>query len=127
VNQPPAPPSITGPRVGALGQSYNFTFLTTDPEENVVFYSIDWGEGNTSGWIGPYQSGEHIIVGHSWSTRGIFIVKAKAKDSNGVVSAWGTLRVIMPLSYTMQIGWSWAHFLQRYPHSFPILKHILNY
>lgn len=126
-NQPPMTPTISGPTSGNAGQSYEYTFLTTDPDGASIFYYIDWGDSTNSGWIGPYQSGEHVNVSHTWTTRGTYTIKAKAKDMQNAESGWGTLNIKMPKSHT-QMTLSFMHFFEkffeRFPHAFPILQYL---
>jgi len=55
-NQPPNAPMITGPAEGVVGEEYEYTCVSTDPEDDDVYYYIDWGDGNVEDWIGPYAS-----------------------------------------------------------------------
>lgn len=98
VNNPPLIPEIDGPNTGKSGVEYNFTFSTTDPETDDVFYYIMWGDGYVEPWIGPFDSGEIINISHSWKTKGTYIIKAKAKDVNDKESDWATLEVKIPKS-----------------------------
>ena len=57
---------------------------------------FDWGDGNSTGWIGPYSSGEKIKAYHIWKENGTFEIKVKAKDINGSKSQWSdSLRLIV--------------------------------
>ena len=38
-------------------------------------------------------------ITHQWDTKGIYTIKAKAKDIYDMESDWGTLNVIMPTEY----------------------------
>jgi hypothetical protein len=114
MNHPPSAPIIKGPSSTPIIKSqlgskplprplpkpgtYNFTFKATDPDGDDLYYYIDWGDGTTSGWIGPYPSGEEITRSHTWSFKGTYLVRAKAKDIYGAEGPWGTLSVIMPLN-----------------------------
>lgn len=82
----PARPS--GPTTGLKNKAYKYTTSTTDPEANQVYYFWDWGDGKTTGWLGPYTSGASITTSHKWSSRGTFLVKVKARDSLGAESGW---------------------------------------
>ena len=94
----PNTPTIDGPTEGKAGVEYNYTFSTTHPEGDDVFYFVDWGDETNTGWIGPYASGEEVVLGHIWDEKGEYIVKVKAKDTDGVESNWGTLQINMPVS-----------------------------
>jgi len=96
-NTAPAKPTITGPAKGKVGVKYDYTVKATDAENQQVDYFIDWGDGNTTGWLGPYDSSEQITVNHTWQTKATFTVKAKAKDILDAESQWATLDVKMPI------------------------------
>jgi len=87
-NDPPAAPTIDGPTSGAVSVSYEFTFVSTDPDGDDVYYYIDWDDGNVEDWIGPYTSGAVVTVSHSWSSEDTYSILAKAKDEHGAESDW---------------------------------------
>jgi hypothetical protein len=81
-NRPPDPPDgAVGPNEGVTNIEYTFTAETTDPEEDQIYYKFDWGDGEDSGWVGPYHSGQKGNATHSWKTAGNFSIKVKAKDN----------------------------------------------
>lgn len=88
LSNPPAKPELTGPTMGVLNQSYTYTVLTTEPDDEDVYYYFEWGDGTNSGWIGPFTSGTPATAQKSWSTEAVYLVKAKAKDINQVSSEW---------------------------------------
>lgn len=117
----PNTPIIDGPLEGNAGEEYEYTFSATHPEDGDVLLFIDWGDNSSSGWIGPYNSGQEIIEGHTWDERGTYIIRAKAKDNNGLESNWGTLEVVMPVKQQvtntlLQMIWG------LFPNVFPILR-----
>jgi hypothetical protein len=87
-SNPPYPPSINGPTDGRSWEEYEFTFNTTDPENDEVYYYVDWGDDTNSGWMGPYQSGEEVIIINKWTSAGQYEIKARARDTNYVASDW---------------------------------------
>ncbi|MFA5101742.1 MAG: PQQ-binding-like beta-propeller repeat protein [Candidatus Thermoplasmatota archaeon] len=124
--EPPNTPSIEGSEAGKAGTLYPYTFVANDPEEDSVFYYIDWGDGTNTGWIGPYLSGEEITREHSWSEKGTFSITCKAKDVIYSESDWGTLTVTMPHSYDVPFMQFWMKILGHLSHTFPILRHLLG-
>jgi hypothetical protein len=96
-NTAPAKPTITGPAKGKPGVTYDYTIKATDAEGQQISYFVDWGDGESIGWLGPYESGEQIVVNHTWQTKQTFTVKAKAKDTIGAESEWATLAVKIPV------------------------------
>ena len=85
-NEPPEKPTITGPEYGKTGKLYEYTFVSTDPEGHDLYYIIWWDDGHMEYWIGPYESGEEVTLGHAWSQKGEYIIKAKARDIYGAKS-----------------------------------------
>jgi len=124
-NLPPNPPTITGPAKAKIRVATDYNFTTIDPENDTIYYFIDWGDQTNSNWIGPYPSGAIINQSHTWSKRGTYTIKAKAKNINGNESAWATLDVAMPFSYNIPFPSFWQRFFERFPHAFPILRHLL--
>jgi hypothetical protein len=94
-NSPPVIPGTPGgPTSGITGVEYTFTATTTDPEGEDIYYWFDWGDGENSGWVGPYDSGQEGSASHIWTSAGDFDVKVKAKDVNGGESDWSPIHVI---------------------------------
>lgn len=98
-NSPPSPLIITGSTSGKKGQPYAYTFTSADPNIDDVYYFINWGDNTSSGWLGPFGSGESSNKTHTWNNEGTYVIKAKAKDIFGNESGWGMLTITMPLSY----------------------------
>ncbi|MCX6667681.1 MAG: right-handed parallel beta-helix repeat-containing protein [Euryarchaeota archaeon] len=97
INNPPFTPDINGPSSGKPGTIYTYTMITTDPDNDNVYYYVDWGDSTNSGWLGPYISGAQASTTHSWNAQGTYTVKVKAKDVYSAESDWRTLSVTMPL------------------------------
>lgn len=123
----PDAPTITGPANGKVKVAVAYNFTTTDPNNDEVSYFIDWGDGTNSSWIGSFPSGEVITQSHTWSTKGDYTLKAKAKDIYGQESDWGTLKITMPFSYNIPFQPFWERLFNRWPHAFPILKNLMGY
>lgn len=99
-NDPPDKPEITGDSEGRAGKEYEYTFTSNEPDgENVSFF-VYWGDGNATGWFGPYPSGEAAVVSHTWEEKGTYNITARAKDPHGAMSEWGKLDVTMPAHIT---------------------------
>jgi len=95
-NQAPNIPTVSSEySTGTLSTNYSFSLNTTDPENDNIYYLIDWGDETTTDWTGPYNSGEQINVIHSWENIGFFEIKAKAKDTNDTESNWSEIYEII--------------------------------
>jgi len=70
-----------------------------------IYYWIEWGDNTVEqdGWIGPYESGEEVILNHEWDESGTYTIRAKAKNILDEESDWGELRVSMPRSKNQNI------------------------
>ena len=88
VPPPPDKPTITGPTTGDPLVEYEYTFVATHPDGEDLDYWIDWGDGTTDGWLGTFESGEEIIVPHTFDEAGIFEITAKARDIIGGEGEW---------------------------------------
>jgi len=77
---PPNIPEIDGPINGEIGITYDYNFTAIDPDEDDVWYYIEWGDGDVEEWIGPYSSGEEVVRSHTWDDEDTYTIRAKAKD-----------------------------------------------
>lgn len=125
----PLVPTITGQTNGRIKRTYEYTFTSTSPLGNQIYYLIDWGDDVTTDWLGPYNSGETLTLNHSWANKGTYIIKARAKDTENLWGPWGELKVTMPFSYNYNIPFQlfFERLFERFPHAFPILRHILEW
>jgi len=121
-NQPPNTPQITGPNSGKAGEEYDYTFSSVDPDGDAVQFYIEWGDGNSE-WTGFNSSGDSFTRSHIWDEKDTYIIRAKAKDSNGAESDWATLEVSMPKNKATN---PFLLFLERLMERFPILEQILQ-
>jgi len=88
------PRSISGASVcdvtTQVGRLETFGVVATDPEGENVFYTIDWGDGNTqkvpASGIATLASGVEQQVAHAWSQAGQYRVWVTATDAGGNVS-----------------------------------------
>ena len=128
---PPGTPDIDGPASGKVGVSYYYNFVAIDPNGDDVYYRIDWGDGsNITQWIGPYHSGQVVIVAHTFSITGLFTIRCQAKDSYNSVSDWGQLKITMPKAKIYMPSpflELMQKLLERFPNLFPILRLWLGY
>jgi predicted secreted protein len=125
---PPLKPTINGSTTGKVNNEYTYTSSTSDPDGDQVYYLWDWGDGNNSGWFGPYNSGVTISTTHTWTVKGSYSIKAKAKDIYGKESVWSDpLPITMPYSFNNPLPQFFELLFQRFPHAFPILRQLLGY
>lgn len=123
-NLPPLTPTIDGPTKLKRFINYEFTFSTIDPNGDDISYYVDWGDGTNSGWTTQYVSGTSIKLEHKYTTKAVFTIKCKAKDTSGAESDWGVLEVSTPRVLTRPM--LLQRLLEKFPNAFPILRHLLG-
>ncbi|HVQ00882.1 MAG TPA: C25 family cysteine peptidase [Candidatus Thermoplasmatota archaeon] len=125
----PSAPTIQGPTQIKPHVSYTFILNATSEFGHDLLYDIDWGDGHGSSGLGPYHSGEAVNFTHTWTKKGTYVIKARATDTLGMVSDWSTMQVVAPLSATYQGTFDafLQHLFERFPHLFPILRHLIGY
>lgn len=79
-NQPPGQPKISGPKSGEIGVEYEYTFVAKDIDGDDIYYYVDWGDGTFEDWFGPYVSNEEVSKTHTWNSKSVYEITAKAKD-----------------------------------------------
>jgi len=124
-NNLPSIPIIGGQKSGKIKVKYGYDFISIDNDGDDLYYFIDWGDENTENWIGPYESGEEITVNHTWSEKGNYTIKAKARDEFGAESDWGQFKITMPknkfLSYI-----SIKDLINRFPFLEKLIQFVFN-
>jgi hypothetical protein len=110
--KPLCPDSINGQTEGNIGETYAYSTFTTAPEGNDVFYCFDWGDGTSTGWLGPYGSGNNCEAYHSWTKKGEYTIRVKIRDRCFEESEWRILLVSMPKTKILYVPF--LRFLQNY-------------
>ena len=124
-NQAPNAPDIEGPTNGKVGTEYDYTFVATDSDGDDVYFYIDWDDENVEEWIGPYSSGEEVVVSHKYEEKGTYTIKAKVKDTSDVESDWATLEVSIPRAKIINFSII-ELLLEKFPNAFPLLRYLLG-
>ncbi|MCU0850240.1 MAG: hypothetical protein MUC80_03070 [Candidatus Thermoplasmatota archaeon] len=122
IDVPPHTPTITGTVEGKPNQQYMYTTSAADPDGDPLYYWFDWDDGTNSGWLGPFPPGAPVNANHSWSAKGSYEVKVKAKDFFSMESPWATLDVTMPKSLLFD-----GSFLQVFLRNHPLLSYLFSF
>jgi hypothetical protein len=121
-SQPPLKPATpSGPTSGTAGVEYTYSSSTTDPDGDKIYYLFDWGDGEYSGWLGPYYSGGTVEASHIWEEKGDYQIRVKAKDEHGAQSEWSD-----PLSISMPKSVFLPRFLEQHLYLLQLLRYILK-
>lgn len=95
-NSAPLTPTINGPNSGRIKSEIEYTFVTTDPDGDDIYYCINWSDNSGEVCLGPYKSGEELKLTHSWDEQGTYSIRVKARDTNDLESDWAEFEVSMP-------------------------------
>jgi hypothetical protein len=124
VNSPPNKPTIKGStNIKALKQ-YSYTVSAEDPNGHDVYYYVWWGDGDYVDWIGPYKSGEAVIVKNAWPEVGSYTIQVKAKDFIGDKSEITTLEISVTKNKSIQSS-ILQKIIEQFSNYFPALKLLL--
>lgn len=102
-NSPPGIPTITGPTSGGYGVEQTYEIIASDPDDNQVYYYIDWGNGSIE-TKGPYDSGKTVYAKHTWDERGKYTIRVQSRDTYDELSDWTTLEVSMPKQVSQDLN-----------------------
>ena len=84
---PTTPATPTGVSSALVNTAITFSTSATDPNGDSLQYRYDWGGGVLSSYGTAGQS-------HSWAAAGQYAVKAQARDSLGLESAWSSAKTV---------------------------------
>jgi len=129
VSQPPEKPETPdGPPSGTIDEEYTYTSSSSDPDPgDELYYLFDWGDGEFSGWVGPYDSGDTAEASYTWTEQGDYEIKVKAKDEHGVQSEWSDpLPIEMPKNKAITFPLFLDCLFERFPNAFPIIRYLLG-
>jgi len=126
-NSPPNSPSKpNGPINGKINIPYSFTTSALDPDGDEIYYMFDWGNGEFSPWLGPYDSEETCRTSYTWVDEETYEIRVKAKDSNNEESEWSeSLSVTMPKTKTI-LNQLAHRLINSYPLIYKIFQKINN-
>lgn len=69
------------------GQSVNFSWIATDPDNDDLSWSVDWGDSGGAGACSPVRSQTgarwNYTTSHAWARAGTYQVKATVSDCVG--------------------------------------------
>jgi len=124
-NIPPMIPEIYGPNTGKPGVENEYVFIVTDPDGDDFYLWVKWDDGDSTNWMGPYNSGEPVKLSHKWNESGTYIIMAKLKDFCNE-SEWGTFEVTIPRN-RMSVNSVFLRLFERFLDIFPMMRYLLRF
>ena len=79
---PPEKPS--GPSRVRNRQRYDYSTKIMNQNQDGWYYNFSWGDGNYSGWLGPYNHNERVRVENQWEEPGTYQVQTRARFQNNI-------------------------------------------
>ncbi|KYK23086.1 hypothetical protein AYK24_01340 [Thermoplasmatales archaeon SG8-52-4] len=120
----PTKPVIDGPTLGTAGIEYEFTFVSTDGNDDNIRYHINWGDGNSeiTDW---YESGEVASANHTWKDKKTYTIKVTPEDEFGLFGLKADYIVKMPRDKAI-INFIFYRLLEKLLYRFPFMQQILG-
>lgn len=102
-NIPPTDPDVDGPASGTKNTDYEYTAVSTDPDNDTIQYVFNWEEGDitTTDFL---QNGTATMQEHNWSAAGLYTIEVKAYD-NETFSGTTSYVVLIDVLYVRDIGY----------------------
>ena len=126
----PSMPSISGPDEGRVETKYEFSFSASSPLSKNLSYFVDWGDWSNTGWIGPYESGEIVVLEHAfldWPPgKKVYTVRVKARDEDDRWSPWGYHEFNRPRNRARYNSFCLS-LLDRFPNLLSLLRYLLDF
>jgi hypothetical protein len=120
------PDTPTGETEMNVGKEYWFTTKTVDPEDDLVAYVFEWGDGTYS-CVDYNESGDTVTSNHTWSEKGQYAIRVKAIDIFGFESSWSDpLTVEISKSKVKTLAFTFNNLLNRIFDNFRLLNRIVN-
>ena len=91
-NRTPTKPIITGKITGSTNTQYTYTVVSTDPDNDTIQYTFDWGESATQS-SGFLPNGTSYTVNHSWTTPGQYTLTVTVTDNQTEASSSMTINI----------------------------------
>jgi len=122
----PNTPEISGPTNCEIGVEYEYKFGVIDPNNDDIYLQISWGDGESTGWIGQYTSGETVTLSHTWTSSDCYPIVARAKDTNDLIGPWGVLEINKAKNKATNNFGLFFRFLEQFPMLNKLLTLFIN-
>ena len=117
-NNPPDKPTIDGPTSCKIGEEYDYTFVSDDPDSDELYLAI-----KIDGADAYYSKNNFVAAKVTYTKTGDFEIKACAIDKYGKRSETAVLPVSVPRNRQLMIQNSLVNYIYD---NFPILAQLLK-
>jgi len=112
ISKPPENPEIQGPDSGKINEEYIYEISTIEPDNEDIQYYIEFEETNGY-WTEEYYEPEEIVnFNYTWTAKGTYSIRVKARDIHGIESDWSNFEVSIAKSRKI-ILFDCFNFIQR--------------
>ena len=92
-NLPPTDLTITGDKIGSVGDTLSFSISANDPDGDLITYYVDWDDGSEKTISSALGNGMDFDTSHSWDSYGIYELSVYAMDGSAAQSNTITFEV----------------------------------
>jgi hypothetical protein len=103
-NYAPTQPEVTGETSGSKNINYTYTAVSTDPENDTIQYTFDWGDG-TNTTTDFLHNATIATVNHSWAAAGKYYMWVQAMDDKNDSSLRTELTILIDAINVGDIGY----------------------
>jgi len=103
-NEPPSVPVVTGIVVGTINTVYQYTAVSTDPENDTIRYIFTWNDGTNATVTNLSSSGITVNTTHIWPAAGVYHVAVYAQDKYNASSDSIQMLVLIDVSVAFLTG-----------------------
>ncbi len=103
-NLPPVIQTCTGPQHASTSSPYQLSVQATDPDNDILQFLVDWGDGSGLTATDFVASGTAVLVFHNWTTIGSYTIRVTANDRN-TESDQATCSVLVNIAFLDDLGY----------------------
>lgn len=83
-----------GPDAVIPYQSFTIKGWAQDPDNDDIYHQFDWGNGDTSAWLGPVAPGDSALGAYVFTSPGAQLVRVRPRDVYGAIGDWSPVHTI---------------------------------
>jgi len=104
-NYEPSAPIITSENTGTVGADIAFSFVSTDPNNHSISYTIDWGDESSENISSFLSNNTAYIISHNWTDAGVYTISAYGLDEYYLLSEKSYFTLLIDTEYVGDLGY----------------------